>query len=55
MKNKISIRFFCGHFEAKTTAEIKREKIVINFCYPINGQQKTESGQYCFVCSNLFK
>lgn len=50
-KTKISIRFFCGHFEQKTPVEIKKAKIVVSYPYVINGERKAESGQYCLICS----
>ncbi len=51
----ISIRFFCGHFENHSPAEIKKQKIVISPVYKINGQDKAESGQYCLNCSKTGK
>lgn len=46
----ISIRFRCGHFERLTLAEIKKQQVEICPVYKINGQNKAESGQYCYNC-----
>ena len=49
----ISIRFRCGHFEKKTLAEIKKQKIEISPIFKINNKNKAESGQYCYNCSQV--
>lgn len=51
----ISIRFYCGHFENQSAAEIKKQKIAISPIYQINGQDKAESEQYCLNCSKMGK
>ncbi len=48
---KISIQFFCGHFESLTRAEIKKQKISICPVFKINGQNKATCGDYCLKCS----
>jgi hypothetical protein len=52
---KISVRFFCGHFEQLTMREIVGQSVVISPVYVINKQSKAESGQYCYDCMKKFE
>ena len=52
---EISIRFRCGHFESLSPAEIKKQKVEISPVFKINGQDKAESGQYCYKCMAAVK